>query len=246
MTREKSRSEYQKKYPYPRRQFIRRIIQGFISVAAGMLTDYNIEGRENLPKEGPLLVVGNHFHFLDTIAPIYSTPYPLEFIGDAEMPAAPTIMKIFPRLWSTLTIIQGTPNLESMRAAEAVLAQGGILAIFPEGHVHKLPLGGPLPGASYLALRSGVPIVSIATYSEDDWDLFGTIFHKHRRARICTRIGKLFGPLSDRDQNGIPGREDVKAAGLEIMTQIAQLLPVHARGPYLRLKVDPVETLPLA
>jgi len=198
------------------------------------LLNYRVEGKENLPKSGPLLIVGNHFHFLDTISPIKVTRYPLEYIGDAEMPMAPGIVKIFPRIWGTLTIMQGTANLEAIRAAETILEQHGTLAIFPEGHVHKPPLGSPLPGAAFLALRLGVPIIPIGTFSEDDWDVFGTIRKKHRRARVVTRIGKPFGPLATGDANCVPSREDVKRAGQEIMEQIARMLPESARGAYLQ------------
>jgi 1-acyl-sn-glycerol-3-phosphate acyltransferase len=225
-------TEYQSKYPYPRRRLIRRTLKHAISMAASVITDYRIEGQENLPKQGPLLIVGNHFHFLDTIGPIHCTDYLLEFINDAIMPNAPAAMKFLPGLWGTLKILQGTANLEAMRASEAILAQGGVLAIFPEGHVHRLPLGKPLPGASFLALRSGVPILPIGTYSEDEWDLFGALKRKKRRARIVSRIGKPFGPLAIADLNKIPTREEVKNAGWEIMSHIADLLPAHARGEY--------------
>jgi len=208
-------------------------LRGGIAFLARILVDYKIFGTENLPKKGPLLIVGNHFHFLDTIGPIHSTKYPLEFIGDAEMPNAPMSMKIFPRIWGALRIMQGTPNLEAMRAAEAVLEQDGILGIFPEGHVHKPPLGTPLPGAAFMALRLGVPILPIGTYSEDDWKLFGTIREKGRRARVVTRIGETFGPLDIGEPGKLPGRVEVKVAGQVIMEKIAALLPVSARGPYL-------------
>ena len=233
MPRSRRKSEFHAKYPYPRKRTRRGILRAGIKAATWLLTNYRIEGKENLPKNGPLLIVGNHFSFLDTISPIRVTKYSLEFIGDAEMPMAPTIVKIFPRLWGTLRIMQGTANLEAIRAAEAILEQNGVLAIFPEGHVHKAPLGNPLPGAAFLALRLGVPIIPIGTYSEDDWDIFGIITQKHRRARIVTRIGKPFGPLASADPNSVPGREDVRRAGQQIMEQIAKMLPESARGPYL-------------
>lgn len=89
--------DWQKKYPYPRRRFIRGLLKAGVALAAGLLTEYKISGKENLPKQGPFLIVGNHFHFIDTIGPIHATKFPLEFIGDMEMPNAPTVMKIFPR-----------------------------------------------------------------------------------------------------------------------------------------------------
>jgi 1-acyl-sn-glycerol-3-phosphate acyltransferase len=157
----------------------------------------------------------------------------LEFIGDAEMPNAPMSMKLFPRIWDTLRIMQGTPNLAAMRAAEAVLSQDGILGIFPEGHVHKPPLGTPLPGAAFMALRLGVPILPLGTFSEDDWNIFDTLRKKHRKARVVTRIGEPFGPLAIGEPGKLPGRVEVKAAGQAIMEKIAALLPTSARGPYM-------------
>ena len=232
MSRKDLTNAYVQKYPYPRRRVIRRFLQGLLSVASAVLTEYRIEGRENLPKEGPLLIVGNHFHFLDSVGPLRSTNYLMEFINDLEMPNAPPSMRFLPSLWGTLKILQGSPNLESLRAAEAILSQGGVLGIFPEGHVHPAPLGKPLPGAAYLALRSGAPILPISTYSEDNWDLFGTLCKKKRRAQVISRIGKPFGPLGEGSLSKVPMREEVRTAGWEIMNHIAELLPSHARGIY--------------
>ncbi len=224
-------NKWVKKYPYPRRLFIRGLLRMSIAIVGGILTKFEISGQENLPEKGPFIIVGNHFHFLDTIGPIHSTPYPLEFIGDIEMPNAPMLMRLFPNAWSTLKIEQGTPNFEALRAAEAVLAQKGVLVIFPEGHVHQPPLGCALPGAAYLAMRSAVPIIPIATYSDNHWDLFGTIRQHKRRLRIWTNIGKAFGPLS---AAGIqrPSREEIKDSSRVIMSQIATLMPPSFRGEY--------------
>ena len=233
MPKSRRKSEYHAKYPYPRYQFRRGFLRGGIRFLAWLLLNYETEGIENLPKEGPLLIVGNHFHFLDTISPIHVTNYPLEFINDAKMPMAPGIVKFLPGWWGTLKITQGQANIEAIRAAESILEQNGVLAIMPEGHVHKPPLGKPLPGAAFLALRLGVPILPIGAYSEDDWDV-GSFLKKGRRAHVVSRIGKPFGPLAPKDPDCVPGREDVKRAGQEIMERIAELLPESARGPYLK------------
>lgn len=238
MPSSRRKSEIHAKYPYPRNQTRRAFLRGGIRFLAWLLLDYKVEGKENLPESGPLLVVANHFSFLDSICPIHVTDYPLEFINDAEMPMAPGIVKFLPSVWGTLKIMQGRPNLEAIRAAEAILEQNGILGIIPEGHVHKPPLGNPLPGAAFLALRLGVPIIPIGSYSEDHWDILGTLTKKGRRARVITRIGKSFGPLAAKDADCIPTREDVKQAGQEMMEQIAKMLPESARGLYLQKTAD--------
>jgi len=222
---------YIEKYPWPRRRFIRGLLRFGIDVVGGILTQWEVTGKENIPEKGPLLIVGNHFSFLDTVAPIHSIRFPLEFIGDFEMPNAPPLMRIFPRTWETLKIEQGTPNFEALKASEAILAQNGVLVIYPEGHAEIGPLRNALPGAAYVALRMGVPILPMGTISENQWKLFGTIIEKKRRLRVFTKIGKVFGPLRTENSDR-PSREEIREAGNTIMRNIAALLPREFRGEF--------------
>jgi 1-acyl-sn-glycerol-3-phosphate acyltransferase len=231
MSNETAIQPYIQKYPWPRRRFIRGLLTTTIDIVATLLTNWEVSGVENLPSKGPLLIVGNHFHFLDTVAPIYSTRWPLEFIGDFQMPNAPTLMKVFPNAWQTLKIQQGTPNFETLNASEAVLAQDGILVIYPEGHVHSGPLNPALPGAAFLALRTGAPILPMGTISDNNWKLFKTFSEKKRPLGIRTRIGKVFGPLTSKNP-GRPSREEIREAGRHIMQRIAELLPPHYQGEF--------------
>ena len=73
MGRQETKTEFLAKYRYPRNQFRRGLLRSGIALASKLLIDYKVYGTENLPKKGPLLIVGNHFHFLDTIGPIHST-----------------------------------------------------------------------------------------------------------------------------------------------------------------------------
>ena len=147
------------------------------------------------------------------------------------MPNAPPVMRVFPNSWPTLKIEQGTPNFEALSASEAVLAQNGVLVIYPEGHVHSGPLNPALPGAAYMALRTGAPILPMGTISDNNWKLFKTITEKKRRLGVRTRIGKVFGPLTSANE-GRPSREELREAGRLIMTRIAELLPKEFRGDF--------------
>jgi hypothetical protein len=73
MRKKEDLSRLIKQYPYPRRRFIRKLLKTGIDVIAGALTKFEVSGLENLPTKGPFLIVGNHFHFLDTIGPIHAT-----------------------------------------------------------------------------------------------------------------------------------------------------------------------------
>ncbi len=101
MTDSDTIQRYIQKYPWPRRRFIRGLLTTTVDIAAKILTRWEVSGKENNPDKGPLLIVGNHFRFMDSVAPMYSTRWPLEFIGDFEIPNAPAIMRIFPSAWQT-------------------------------------------------------------------------------------------------------------------------------------------------
>lgn len=119
-------------YISPGRLFLRRILQALSVLAFGVLTDLEINGRENLPRSGPLLIVGNHFSFIDPVCFVRITPWPLEFLGGAEMPHAPLWAKLFPFLWGYHPLYRGTGATDSLKAAVAILNRGGIFGIFPE------------------------------------------------------------------------------------------------------------------
>lgn len=214
-----------KVYPYPRNRLVRKLLRGGIGAAVSILTQVDFTGRENLPQKGPLIVIANHFHFLDAVMLIWAVPWPLEFLADFEMPNVPNVLKWFPKCYQTYDVSQGTANIEALRASEAILAQSGILGIFPEGRVHPPPLMNALPGAAFLALRTGAPILPVGISSDKEWDVFGPMIKDRRRLQVNCRFGPVFGPL-ECDQPRRPDRAEIDQAGETLMIEIAKLLPV--------------------
>ena len=76
-------------FKYPRRRVMRSFVRGATKFLFSVLTDFHIEGEENFPKEGPLLVAANHFSFVDPVAMVRITPWPMEFLGGFRAPNAP-------------------------------------------------------------------------------------------------------------------------------------------------------------
>lgn len=76
-------------FPYPRRRLICGVLQRLARVAFAVLTDLQIVDRDNLPQGGTLLVVANHFSFIDPVAMVRVALWPLEFVGGFQMPNAP-------------------------------------------------------------------------------------------------------------------------------------------------------------
>lgn len=192
------------------------------------LTDLRIAGRENLPTQGPLIVVANHFSYLDPAVMIRVTHWPLEFLGGFRNPGAPPVLTWVPKLWQYYPVYRGTASRLALRAGEAVLNQGGVLAVFPEAGNWATVLRPARPGAAYLAARTNAPLLPMG------FDGLTEVFpalRRGRRARVTVRIGQPFGPFQATGK-GRERRQQLEDIGRQIMQHIAELIPPERRGHY--------------
>lgn len=215
-------------FRYPRRRVIRSLLRTLARAAFAALCDLHVIGRENLPRGGPLLVVANHFSFIDPVAVIRATPWPLEFVGGTRMPNAPAVVTWIPKVWGYYPLRRGTGSRYALQGAEAVLAQGGVLGIMPEGGNWATVLRPARPGAAFLAARTGAPILPIGL--DGLLDIFPSL-RKGQRTRATIRIGKPFGPFQVRGR-GKERRRRLEEVGHTIMRRIAELIPPERRGHY--------------
>jgi 1-acyl-sn-glycerol-3-phosphate acyltransferase len=210
---------------YPRRVFMRRFLRFLSKVAFGILCDFQIEGEENLPDTGPLLVIGNHFSFIDPVALLRTLPYPIEFVGGAVFPHAPKLVRSLPQLWGYYPVFRGTGSRFALRAAEEILKQNGVLGIMPEGGSWAEVLRPARPGAAYLASQSGAKVLPLGIYGLNS--IFPIQFGK--RPRAVVKIGKPVGPFTTTGR-GREKRGQLDQIGLELMKAIADQLPDSYRG----------------
>lgn len=210
---------------YPRRVIIRRFLKLLAKAAFGVLCDLEITGEENLPEKGPLLVIGNHFSFIDPVAVLRVLPYPIEFVGGAEFPHAPTIVKFIPSLWGYYPVFRGTGSRFALRAAEEILSQDGVLGIMPEGGAWAEVLRPARPGAAFLASQTGAKVLPLGIYGLND--VFPLKLGKRAKAHV--NIGKPVGPFIATGK-GRERRKQLDAIGLELMKSIAALIPDNYRG----------------
>ena len=229
---------------YPRRVLIRRICKLLAKGAFGILSDLEIKGKENLPKTGPLLVIANHFSFIDPVAVLHALPYPIEYVGGAEMPHAPGIVKFLPKIWGFYPVFRGTGSRFALRAAEEILNQSGVLGIMPEGGAWAEVLRPARPGAAYLAAQTGARVLPLGIQGLND--IFPVKLGQ--RPKAVVRIGKPVGPFSVTGR-GRERRDQLDQIGLELMKSIAALIPDQYRGfladdPAIRAAAEGTELYP--
>jgi 1-acyl-sn-glycerol-3-phosphate acyltransferase len=207
---------------------IRGLLKPLAYAVLSTLADLQVLGRENFPKTGPLLVVANHFGFIDVVALVGITPWPLEFLGGFQMPNAPASLTWIPKLWGYYPVYRGTASRDALRGSEEILAQDGVLGIFPEGGSWASVLRPARPGTAYLAVRTGARLLPIGL--DGLTDVFPAL-RQGRRVRATVRVGEPFGPFHATGR-GRERRQQLEAIGHQIMERIARLIPPERHGYY--------------
>jgi 1-acyl-sn-glycerol-3-phosphate acyltransferase len=120
-----------------------------------------VEGRDRVPKEGAFLLAPVHRSILDTPISAAVTRRRLRFMGADKYWKS----KRFGRLLSALggfPVTRGTADREALQRCIAILQQGEPLVLFPEGERKSGDVVQPLfDGATYIAVKAGVPIVPV-------------------------------------------------------------------------------------
>jgi len=129
--------------------------------------DLVVEGLDNLPEEGPVVIVGNHQGYAD-IAAYFAAfrKFQFAFVAKKELAKIPLYGKWMPRIRSVF-IERDDPraSLEAIKAGIDLIEKGFSLVIYPEGTRSKGPVPGPfMKGSLKLATKPGVPIVPVSMH----------------------------------------------------------------------------------
>ncbi len=186
-----------------------------------------VNGLENIPKKGPALLVGNHSGNADVVLGAAVIPHSAEWIGKIENRDDHWLVGPIFRAYGFIWIHRGRPDKKALRVALEALANGRMVIIAPEG---RQTLTGGLEegtdGATFLALKSGAPVVPIAIAGAENSNVYGHL-RKFRRATVTFTIGKPFHIREQPDR-----RDSIRAGTRQIMEALARMLPPERRGQY--------------
>lgn len=182
---------------------------------------------ENVPKEGPVILAINHIHWLDIPLASFPIPRVTHYMAKIELFNVPILGWLIRQL-GAFPVRRGEGDRESLRTSERMLAEGNLLMIFPEGHRSgngRLAKGHP--GASYLALRTGVPVVAVGISGTEN--VFKRFNYGPWAPKVTVHYSK---PFTLSSAGGKRSREGMAEATETIMRQIAAMLPPEYRGAY--------------
>ena len=163
-------------------------------VLSNIVYRFRVRGGEHIPVRGAALLVCNHVSFVDAILLMAASPRPIRFVMDHRIFAIPVLGWLF-RLGRAIPIASQKEDpatyAAAFEAARAVLDDGELLVIFPEGVITRDGTLGEFRGGVAKILSSHpVPVVPMALTN-----LWGSFFSRIERGRAMVRPFRR-GPFS--------------------------------------------------
>ena len=160
-------------------KLVRLILNFVFFVCLGL----KVEGRENIPDKGAIIVAPNHKSYWDP--PVIGTAVNnriIHYMAKEELFKNPIFGWII-RQFGTFPVKRGTVDRQAVRQAVRELKSGNPLGIFPEGtRIKREGLGRFHSGMASLALMTGTPVVPVA--------VIGTMDLPKKNGPLAVLIGK--------------------------------------------------------
>jgi 1-acyl-sn-glycerol-3-phosphate acyltransferase len=171
------------------------------------------DGLENIPEEGPCIIVCNHVSYVDAVVIAACVRRPVRFVMDHRIFRVPLLSFIF-RTMRTIPIAPAKEDAQMKdrafaEAAEA-LAAGEIVGIFPEGKLTETGELGPFrPGVQQMIATTPVPVVPMALRG-----LWGSFFSRSYNGKAMRRLRGIHSRIALVAAPPVPAGQ-VSLAGLQ-------------------------------
>ena len=169
----------------PRNKFY-EFIWSILRPIFSLLHPLRVEGLENVPQEGPVLLCPNHSSAIDPILLVIALGrrYPIRIMAKQQLLKIPVLGAIL-RGIGVFPVDRGNSDIGAVKTAIRSLKDGWNLLLFPEGtRVREPGTVAVKGGAAMMAIRSGVDMVPMFI------DTKKRLFH---RVRII--IGRPYSPV---------------------------------------------------
>ena len=209
------------------RRLFRKLMKSICKLFVETCLQMEMDGTENLPGYGPVIIVSNHLGDADMIIGIAITPREnIDVLAKSELYEFP-VLGLVMDLYGVIWVHRGQPDRRALRAALKGLGEERIIALAPEG---RESLTGSLEegtgGAAYLALKTNVPIIPVTVTGTENSRVYGNL-KRFRRTRVTLSVGMPFNLMLFPDR-----REGIRIGTEIIMKTLASQLPRNYKGEY--------------
>lgn len=202
-------------------EFLMRFLSWLLVRTLYRLKLHGIE--KNVPDEGVALLVCNHVSYMDALVLAASIPRPVRFVMYYRIFNIPVMRWIF-KTAKAIPIAGARENPELMQRAfdevDAVLAEGELVCIFPEGALTKDGHIAPFKsGVEKILERRTVPVVPMALRN-----MWGSMWSRRASAKEGSALDRMRVPRRLRAHVDVVAGEPVEGA-----TATAELLEAKVR-----------------
>lgn len=195
-------------------------VRGF----ANLVLNTRVVGVENIPDSGPLILAGNHSGWLDGPLVVFESPRMVRCLVKSEI-----FKGAFAKLLTgvgQIPVDRGRADRAALHSCLSVLAEGGVVGLFPEGTRGSGELEAVQPGIAYIAVHSGAPIVPVACLGTNDALPKGRVVPR-RSAPITIAFGEQFSvkqPENPRSRRALAAvAEDIRVRMADHVASARQL-----------------------
>ena len=173
------------------------------------------EGLENVPSDRPILFCANHISAKDPVMIAAACKRQITFLAKKELFSVPVLGWLIKKLGAVKLDRSGS-DVSAIKSSVNVLADGGALAIFPQGHRYPSVDPGTTPiknGAGLVAYRSRCDVIPVFIKTNNN------------KYRIFRKIDIYYGkPIKYAELGFVNGgTEEYKAAAEKIFTESLKL-----------------------
>jgi 1-acyl-sn-glycerol-3-phosphate acyltransferase len=199
-------------------------------VTIGLLGGLRVDGLENVPREGGVIIAPNHVSFADPPAVGVAIGRPAYFMATSELFARPILGRLCGILHA-FPVEQDSPDRSALRHTVNLLKSGEAVVVFPEGHVSHTDAMLPLqPGIVMLAVHAYVPIVPVGITGTAQMMPPGGFKLRLARRSIEIRFGTPITP--EELTGGLKGRAATNH-GVRLLTLTIERLIAASAKPEL-------------
>nr|MBC8507610.1 1-acyl-sn-glycerol-3-phosphate acyltransferase [Chloroflexota bacterium] len=204
---------------FPRHRFARGLLRAIARIILPIFFRIEINGWENFPKEGPLILAGNHNAAMEGVLMAIYTPFQVEFLGTGDIPQE-KITEFFQAIYKYIPIRRGHVDRPALQKTLSALKAGGVLGIFPEGGIWDPGQMRAQSGVAWLSYRAKAPVLPIG-YAGTLRALESAL--KFKRPKLNIFIGKLI-PAAEIPKD-VARKTYFETYSEDVLHNIRQLLP---------------------
>ena len=192
-----------------------------------LFADWEVTGLQNVPRDGPLIIVSNHVSNFDSSLLSRSLPRRLRFLAKATMFERMFLARWFLLRYGAFPLKREGVDVRAHRWVMGQLDAGNAIANFPEGTRNSEGMERAHSGVARLAMRTQAPVLPVGITGTERLGTFLRVLNP--TGKITVNIGQPFTlPAID----GKPEKAELVSMTDMIMTRVAALLPPRYQGVY--------------